>query len=257
MNRPGIPLLVSPPLGSASADGSGTEPSRLCAVADELASAGASVLAVDESAASATGAQRAVDTATGEFGRLDALINCAGIKRDHPLLGMSEADFDAVIDVHLKGTFHCMRAAARVMKQQGRGRIVNTIGKAGLTGNFGQANVSAADAGVLGLTLTASIEWQRHGIVVNAVAPIAKTRLTEDLPMFEHVDSMRPEHVAPAYAFLASSLSGQTTAAVVGAAGSRMSSYRLVESAGQFKDGAAGIWTAEELAEHLVSVRKI
>jgi NAD(P)-dependent dehydrogenase (short-subunit alcohol dehydrogenase family) len=241
----------------ASTDGTGSEPSRVNVVARELEDAGAEVVALAESVATGAGAQRAVDTALQDFGRLDILINCAGIKRDRPLLRMTEDEFDAVLDVHAKGTFLCMRAAADVMKRQGHGCIVNTTSKAGLTGNFGQGNVSAADAAVHGLTLTASIEWQRHGIRVNAVAPIAKTRLTEDLPMFEHVDSMRPEHVAPAYVFLASSLSGQTTASVIGVAGSRMSAYRLVESAGQFKDEGAGLWTPEELAEHFVSVRKI
>lgn len=241
----------------ASVDGSGGDPARVDAVAAEIRQNGGNAIGLCESVSSSIAAQRTVDATLSEFGKIDVLINCAGISRDRSLLAMTDEQFDAVVDVHLKGTFHMLRAAAAVMKKQGRGSIVNTTSKAGLTGNLSQANTSAADAGVYGLTMTASIELQRYGIRVNAVAPIAKTRMTEKLPMFEHVDSMQPEHVAPAYVFLASALSEPTTAAVVGVAGSRMSGYRLVESAGQFKDTGDGVWSPEELADHFVSVRKM
>src|SRR5690606_10628830 len=146
---------------------------------------------------------------------------------------------------HLTGTFLCLRAAARVMKDRGvRGSIVNTTSVSGLLGNFGQANYSAAKAGIYGLTRTASIELQRYGIRVNAVAPLAKTRMTEDLPMFEKIDeSLSPEHVAPAHVFLASDLSRDVSGVVLAVAGQRMSVYKVVESAGKYKEKDLGPWT--------------
>ncbi len=142
-----------------------------------------------------------VATALDALGGLDVLINNAGILRDKTLLKMDQGLWDAVIAVHLTGTFLCLQAAANAMKERGtKGSIVNTTSVSGMLGNFGQANYSAAKAGIYGLTRTASIELQRYGIRVNAVAPIAKTRMTEDLPMFEKIDdSLSPEHIAPAH----------------------------------------------------------
>ena len=142
-----------------------------------------------------------------------------------------------------------MQAAAVVMRRQGRGRIVNTTSAAGLLGNFGQSNASAAAAGVYGLTRSAAIELQRHGIMVNAVAPLAKTRQTEELPMFQKTSALSPEHVAPVYLFLASDLASEVTGQVLTVAGSRIAVYRLLESSGRFKEDGDGLWTAEEIAE--------
>jgi NAD(P)-dependent dehydrogenase (short-subunit alcohol dehydrogenase family) len=103
---------------------------------------------------------------------------------------------------------------------------------------------------------TASIELQRHGIRVNGVAPLAKTRMTTDLPMFEKVDSMRAEHVAPVHLFLGSELSGDTTGMVLSVAGGRLCSLKLVETTGQFKDDDGGVWTAREIADHFAALRK-
>ncbi len=106
---------------------------------------------------------------------------------------MSLAEWQAVLDVHLTGSFLCTQAAALKMKEQGSGSIINTTSVSGKLGNFGQSNYAAAKAGIYGLTRTASIELQRYGVRVNAVAPIAKTRLTEDLPMFEKIeDTLSP-----------------------------------------------------------------
>ncbi len=137
------------------------------------------------------------------FGRVDVLVNNAGILRDKSFLKMDEAMWDAVIAVHLKGTFLCSQVFAKqVVAQGGGGRIVNTTSVSGMLGNFGQANYSAAKAGIYGLTRTTSIELQKHRITVNAIAPIAKTRMTEDLPMFQGVDTLTAEHIAPAALFL-------------------------------------------------------
>src|SRR5690606_8967777 len=127
----------------------------------------------------------------------------------------------------------------------------------GMLGNFGQSNYSAAKAGIYGLTRTASIELQRAQIRVNAVAPIAKTRMTEDLPMFSKVESMTPAHVAPVHLFLASDLARDITGQVVSVAGGKLSIYKVVESAGRFKEADDGIWQAAEIAEHFQSLSKL
>ena len=186
------------------------------------------------------------------------LVNNAGILRDKTLLKMDDAMWDAVIAVHLTGSFLCTQAAATQMRAQGSpGSIINTTSVSGMLGNFGQANYSAAKAGIYGLTRTASIELQRHGIRVNAVAPIAKTRMTEDLPMFEKIQSMTPEHVAPAHLFLGSELSRDLSGAVVSVAGGKLSIYKVVESAGKFKDSDQGVWTAQEIADHWEVISKV
>ncbi|HEX2673767.1 MAG TPA: SDR family oxidoreductase, partial [Polyangiaceae bacterium] len=156
------------------------------------------------------------------------------------------------------GSFFCTQAAAQKMKEQGSGSIINTSSVSGMLGNFGQANYAAAKAGIYGLTRTASIELQRYGIRVNAVAPIAKTRMTEDLPMFETIeDSLSPEHVAPAHLFLASSLSHDVTGVVLAVAGARVSVFKVVESPGKYKESEGGVWSAQEIADHFESISKV
>jgi NAD(P)-dependent dehydrogenase (short-subunit alcohol dehydrogenase family) len=220
-------------------DGSGGSTHAAERVTAEIRAAGGSAVAVVESVATPEGAARIVQAALDSFGRIDALVNNAGILRDKTLLKMEPAMWDAVIDVHLKGTFLCTQAAAERMKAEGGGRIVNTTSISGMLGNFGQSNYSAAKAGIYGLTRTASIELQRHHITVNAVAPLAKTRMTEDLPMFEKVESMTPEHVAPANLFFASDLCGTRTGHVLAVAGGKLSIYKVVESPGKFNETAA------------------
>jgi NAD(P)-dependent dehydrogenase (short-subunit alcohol dehydrogenase family) len=131
-----------------------------------------------------------------------------------------------------------------------------TTGSAAFLGNFGQSAYAAASSAVHGLMRTASIELQRHGVRVNAVAPLAKTRATADLPLFEHMDTMTPEHVAPAYTYLASDLARETTGQVVAIAGGRISSWRSSESFAGFKEIEGGIWTVSEIAEHFGRVRR-
>ncbi len=222
-------------------------------LADEINRSGGEAFASNDDISRAGSATALVNSAKNHFGRLDVLVNNAGILRDKTFLKLSLEDFDAVIAVHLRGTLLCSQAAAKEMTKDG-GSIINTTSVSGLLGNFGQSNYSAAKAAIYGLTRTCSIELQRYGIRVNAVAPIAKTRLTEDLPMFENVQSMTPEHVAPVNLFLASDLSRETSGVVVSVAGGRLSTFRVVESAGKFKESDAGVWTAEEIAEHFGSL---
>jgi NAD(P)-dependent dehydrogenase (short-subunit alcohol dehydrogenase family) len=254
--REGARVLVND-LGGAR-DGSGAAASAADAVVAEIRAAGGSAEANYDSVSSKEGADAIIGQALSAFGRVDVLLNNAGILRDKTLLKMSREEWQAVLDVHLTGSFFCTQAAAQKMKEQGSGSIINTTSVSGMLGNFGQANYAAAKAGIYGLTRTASIELQRYGVRVNAVAPIAKTRLTEDLPMFEKIeDSLSAEHVAPAHLFLASHLASDVTGVVLSVAGARMSVFKVVESPGKYKESDAGVWSAQEIADHFESISKV
>ena len=246
--REGAHLVVN---DIAPADGAGEPAVRPAArVAQEVRALGASAAENFDDVATSEGAGRLIEAAMSAFGRVDVLVNNAGILRDKSFLKMDEAMWDAVVAVHLKGTFLCSQAfAKRVVAQGGGGRIVNTTSVSGMLGNFGQANYSAAKAGIYGLTRTMSIELQKHRITVNALAPIAKTRMTEDLPMFQGVDTLTPDHIAPAALYLGSSLSGDRTGHVLAIAGARVYAFKVVETPGRFKEADNGIWTAQEIAE--------
>jgi NAD(P)-dependent dehydrogenase (short-subunit alcohol dehydrogenase family) len=254
--REGAKVVVND-LGGAR-DGTGSSEAMAGKVAEEIRAAGGQAVPSFDSVATPEGAMAIVKAAVDAFGRLDVLVNNAGILRDKTLLKMDEAMWDVVIAVHLKGTFLCTQAAARQMiAQGGGGRIVNTTSFSGMMGNFGQTNYSAAKAGIYGLTRTAAIELQKQRITVNAIAPIAKTRLTEDLPMFQAgMESLTPDHIAPAALFLGSDLCADRTGHVLAVAGARMYVYKVVESAGKFKDEHA-VWTAEEIAENWDAIVKV
>ena len=165
------------------------------------------------------GARKIVQTAVDAFGTVDILVNNAGIVRDKSLLKMDESDFDAVIAVHLKGTFNCTRHAAEVMKEKGYGRIVNITSSAGLRGNFGQTNYGAAKAGIMGMTFIWSMELGRYGITCNAVAPSGATRMTAAL--FERSGQAPPPEEnpalnAPLVAYLASEDAGHVNGQILG-----------------------------------------
>jgi NAD(P)-dependent dehydrogenase (short-subunit alcohol dehydrogenase family) len=254
--REGARVVVNDLGGSRAGEGGAATAAD--SVVSEIRAAGGTAVPNYDSVSSLEGARAVVATAISEFGRIDVLINNAGILRDKTLLKLELGQWDAVLDVHLKGTFLCTQAAALHMKDQGGGRIVNTTSISGLLGNFGQTNYAAAKAGIYGLTRTASIELQRYGISVNAVAPVAKTRMTEDLPMFAKIEgTLSPEHVAPAHLFLASELAGDRTGIVLAVAGARMSVFKMVESAGRYKESEGGVWTAREISENFEAISKL
>lgn len=254
--REGAKVVVND-LGSAR-DGTGESHAPADAVVAEIRAAGGTALAHYESVAEPEGASSLISAAVNAFGGIDVLVNNAGILRDKALLNMDVSLFDDVVRVHLRGSFLCLQAAAQRMKDlKTHGSIINTTSVSGMLGNFGQINTSAAKAGIYGLTRTASIELQRHGIRVNAIAPVAKTRMTEDLPMFEKVETLSPEHVAPVHVFLASELSREVSGAVFAVAGARISIYKVVESTGRFKEADRGIWTPQEIADHLETIEKL
>ncbi|MFO0675227.1 MAG: SDR family NAD(P)-dependent oxidoreductase [Polyangiaceae bacterium] len=250
-------LVVVNDFGGAR-DGSGEDRNPAAAVVAEIQAAGGKAVANVDTVATAEGAANLVKTAIDAFGRVDVLINNAGILRDKSFLKMDEPMWDAVVAVHLRGSFLCGQAFAKAIVAQNLasggaptgGRIVNTTSVSGMLGNFGQANYAAAKAGIYGLTRTMSIELQKHRITVNAIAPIAKTRMTEDLPMFQDMDTLTPEHIGPAALFFASELSGEKTGHVLAVAGARMYAFKVVETAGRFKEEDRGVWNAREIAEH-------
>lgn len=248
--------IVVNDLGGAR-DGTGPGGSAADAVVEEIRAAGGEAVASTDSVAHREGAEAIIEQAIEAFGRIDILVNNAGILRDKTLLKMTDEMWDAVIDVHLKGTFLCTQAAAKKMIAQGDGgRIVNTTSVSGMLGNFGQTNYAAAKAGIYGITRTAAIELQKHGITVNAVAPIAKTRMTEDLPMFRDLDTLTPAHIAPAALFLASPLCEDRSGHVLAVSGSRMYVFKVVEGKGSFKDEGEP-WSAQEIAEHWDAITKV
>jgi len=197
-------------------DGSGTS-NAAEQVAAEIRQAGGDAVADTTSVASFEGANAIVRHAVEHYGRIDILVNNAGILRDRTLLKMNPEEWQAVLDVHLTGTFACLQAAARQMKDQGDGgRIINTSSSSGLLGNFGQINYGAAKAGIYAVTRIAAMELGRYGITVNALAPNALTRMTRDLPGMAHRSEadFGPQFMAPLVCFLASDkaahINGQT-----------------------------------------------
>jgi len=246
--REGARVVVNDLGGDRHGGGRAQKPAE--DVAAEIQAQGGEAVANLDSVATREGADAILWTALNKFGRIDVWVNNAGILRDRTLLNLTDDDFDRVLDVHLRGTFLCTQVAARAMKLQGQGgRIVNTTSLSGLIGNFGQANYGAAKAGIYGLTRVAALELERFGIAVNAIAPVALTRMTSDLKMFAGAEErdIGPQFIAPAAVFLASHLAEGITGQVLGVQGGKVFLYRMDTTAGVEKDVAKGPWTAQEI----------
>jgi NAD(P)-dependent dehydrogenase (short-subunit alcohol dehydrogenase family) len=252
--REGATLILND--AGTAPDGTGSDPEVARGVQREVQALGANVEIVSGSVADPATSQRMVEVAVNNFRSVDVVVTCAGFVRDKSLVNANYDDFLELVQVQLGGTFALFKAAAVVMKTQGSGSLIATTSSAGLLGNFAQSAHAAASAGVHGLVRTASIELQRSGVRANAVAPLAKTRLTEKLPMFEHVDSMSPDHVAPVYTYLASDLSRSMTGMTLTVAGGRVSVIRLSETGSQFKQADNGMWRPDELADGWDNVRR-
>lgn len=236
-------------------DGSGKSSMVADTVVKEIKDAGGEAVPNYDSVSSAEGAKNIVKTAMDNFGRLDILVNNAGILRDKTLLKMTEEMWDIVIEVHLKGTFLCTKEAATVMKEQGQGgRIINTSSFSGLLGNFGQSNYGAAKAGIYGFTRVASMELIRYGITVNAIAPVALTRMTKDLPMFQgqKEEDIGPQHISPVVVYLASDLSKDVNGKIIGVQGRQVYAYQMKVTEGVKKD--SGMWSPQEIHENIKKI---
>jgi NAD(P)-dependent dehydrogenase (short-subunit alcohol dehydrogenase family)/putative sterol carrier protein len=170
----------------------------------EILEAGGEAVANYDTVATEEGGERIVQAALEHYGRVDILINNAGILRDKSFAKMTSEMWEDVLGVHLRGTFHVTRPAFRAMKEGGYGRIVMTTSAAGLYGNFGQTNYSAAKMGVVGLMNTLKLEGEKYNIKVNTVAPLATTRLTEDVIPADLAERLKPELVAPLVLYLCS-----------------------------------------------------
>ena len=210
-------------------DGSGGDLSPAEQVVQEIKGMGGEAVANGDSVSSWEGAQRLINTAIETFGDLHAVVNNAGILRDRVLANMTEEEWDAVINVHLKGTFAPSRWAAAYWRERAKagqpvdGRIINTTSVSGIYGNPGQTNYGAAKAGIAAFTAIASIELSRYGVTVNAVAPVALTRMTEGLGPAPETDEERemrsPRWIAPIVTWLASAESKDVTGRVFEASG--------------------------------------
>jgi NAD(P)-dependent dehydrogenase (short-subunit alcohol dehydrogenase family) len=213
----------------AAVDGSGGDLSPAEQVVQEIKGMGGEAVANGDSVSSWEGAQRLINTAIETFGDLHAVVNNAGILRDRVLANMTEEEWDAVINVHLKGTFAPSRWAAAYWRERFKagqpvdGRIINTTSVSGIYGNPGQTNYGAAKAGIAAFTNIAALELARYGVTVNAVAPVALTRMTEGLGPAPETDEQRemrsPRWIAPIVTWLASAESKDVSGRVFEASG--------------------------------------
>ncbi|GAB1259235.1 SDR family NAD(P)-dependent oxidoreductase [Aurantivibrio plasticivorans] len=214
-------------LGGAM-DGSGGSSDAALQVVEEIRSAGGQAIANGASVTDPAGVAQLVEQTLSEFGRIDMLVNNAGILRDKSFAKMDMADFQTVIDVHLMGSVYCTKAVWPVMVDQGYGRIVMTTSPSGLYGNYGQTNYGAAKLGLVGFMNTLCIEGAKYNLKVNAISPVAATRMTENLMPGEVLEKLGPELITPGVVFLCSE--DAPTGAILQAAGGTFSVAKIVES---------------------------
>ncbi len=227
----GAKIVVNDLGGEMDGSGGGTGPAH--DVVAEIRAMGGEAVAHGDDISEFAGAKSLIDLAVDTFGRLDVVINNAGILRDRMLTNMSEAEWDAVIKVHLKGTFGPSHHAAAYWREQSKageevdGRIINTSSPSGIYGNIGQTNYGAAKAGIAAFTVIAAMELERYGVTVNAIAPAALTRMTENLGMGQASDETKeklsPRWIAPIVTWLASSESKDVTGRVFDVSGMALS----------------------------------
>ncbi len=227
----GASIVVNDLGGSMDGIGGDTGPAQQ--VVDEITAAGGHAVANTDDISEFAGAEKLVATGVEAFGKVDVLINNAGILRDRMLVNMTEAEWDAVIKVHLKGTFGPSHFVANHFRERSKagdevdGRIINTSSPSGIYGNVGQTNYGAAKAGIASFTIIAAKELARYGVTVNAIAPAALTRMTEDLGMGQATDEIKeqlsPRHIAPIACWLASPLSASVTGRVFDVSGRMLS----------------------------------
>ncbi len=256
--REGARVVVNDLGGSVV--GEGRDGSVAGQVVEEIRNGGGEAVANTDTVASWEGGQRIIETAVEHFGRVDILVNNAGILRDQMIYRMSEEEWDAVLGVHLMGSFYCTRAAAPFMQKQGWGRILFITSTAGFIGTLAQCNYGAAKMGMLGLSRSLAAEMARYNVTSNCIAPFAWTRIPASIPaateeIRERLDrlfkDMHPEDVSPLVVFLAGEEAAGITGQVFGVRGKEIYTFdqpRVVRSLHK-REG----WTAKALAAVLES----
>ncbi len=248
LGRRGARIVVNDLGGSV--DGTGGSTSAAEQVAEEIRQAGGQAIANGASVTHMEAVQAMIDQTMSKWGRIDILVNNAGILRDKTFAKMDLPNWHAVVDVHLTGSVNVTKCVWPIMIQQTYGRIVMTTSTSGLFGNFGQSNYGAAKLGLVGFMHTLRLEGAKYNVFTNAIAPIAATRMTMDLPRFgEQADSLAPELVTPAVVFLCSSEApnGQ----IVQAAGGRFFAAEVRQNVGVNLGANA---TAEDIADNIETI---
>lgn len=244
----GAKVVVNDPGGNLSGDGADAAPAA--DVVREIHAAGGQAVASTDSVATAAGGKAIVDAALDTYGRLDILVHNAGNVRRGSLKELSYEDFEAVLDVHLRGAFHVVRPAFPRMCDAGYGRIVLTSSIGGLYGNHGVANYAAAKAGVIGLSSVAALEGAAQGVTSNVIVPAAVTRMAAGIDVSAY-PPMDPELVAPVVGWLvheSCSVSGEIFVALAG----RVARAVIAETPGVYRPS----WTVEDVGEHLEAIRR-
>jgi len=248
--RRGAKVVVNDLGGSM--DGSGGSSEAAEAVVAEIKQAGGEAIANGSSVTDDTGVENMIKQTMDAYGRIDVLVNNAGVLRDKSFAKMEVGDFTFVVDVHLFGTMKPTKAVWPIMKQQGYGRIMVTSSSSGLYGNFGQSNYGAAKLGVVGFMNTLKLEGQKDNIHINALAPVAWTRMTENLMPPEMEDMLTPERVTPAVVFMCSE--GAPTGKIICAGAGAYTSAAIVETKGVYLGENP---SAEDVAENWETISKI
>lgn len=237
-----------------SVDGTGASTSAADQVVDEINSAGGEAVANYDSVSTREGGEAIIQTAVDAFGKVDIVVNNAGILRDKSFAKMTLDEVEAVLDVHLKGSFYVSSPAFKVMRENSYGRFVFATSQSGLFGNFGQANYGAAKMGLVGLSNVLAIEGAKYNVKSNCVAPIAKTRMTEDLlgPM---ADLLAPEQVTPMVVYLCSE-ANEFTHEIFTVGGGRYGRVFIGTNQGWFA-GSGNVPSVEDLVDNMEEIRDI
>jgi NAD(P)-dependent dehydrogenase (short-subunit alcohol dehydrogenase family) len=228
----GAKVVVNDLGGDVHGGGASSGPAQ--AVVDEITAAGGTAIANPDNVATPEGALAIVQAALDAFGQIDIVVNNAGILRDKSLKNMTPGDFDSVIAVHLRGSFLVGSAAWPHLRERGYGRIVNTSSPAGLFGNFGQANYASAKMGLIGMAKTFAVEGAKYNIKANAIAPVAATRMTEDVIPAEVAAKFDVEFVTPLVAWLVHE-DCESTGEVYSVGGGRIARVFIAEGPGYVK----------------------
>ncbi len=245
--RRGARVVVNDLGGAVDGSGGSTGPAQ--EVVDEIRALGGEATVSTDSVATPEGGKAIVATALDAFGRVDIVVNNAGILRDKAFHNITPDIINAVIDVHLRGAFYVTLAAWGHMREQGYGRIINTSSNSGILGNFGQANYGAAKMGLVGFTNVLALEGAKHNIKANAIAPVAYTRMTAELmPQLE--EKLQPDKVTPAVIYLAHE-SCEVTGEIFSVGGGTVSRYFIGLTEGYLNHEL----TAEDVRDNLGVIR--